>query len=155
MAETGKTATRTARTDTAAEGFTEEERAAMKERARELKSAKRTKGKADDEAAVLAKIAELPEPERGLAERVHAIVRESAPSLTAKTWYGMPAYARDGKIVCFFQPAAKFSSRYATLGFNDDARLDEGAMWPTAYAITELTDEVEARIAELVRRASG
>ena len=155
MGETAKTATGRARTDTAAEGFTEEERAAMKERAQELKSSRRSKGKADDEASLLAKVAELPEPDRGLAERVHAIVKESAPSLAAKTRYGMPAYARDGKVVFFFQPAAKFSTRYATLGFNDVAPLDDGEMWPTAFAITELTAEVEARITDLVRRSAG
>ena len=145
------------RTSTTADGFTVEERAAMKERARELKAAAR-KGSAGDKAAqdaaeVLAKIAELPEPERALAERLHAVVLASAPSLSPKTWYGMPAYAKDGKVVCFFQSAAKFKSRYSTLGFNDPANLDDGAMWPTAFAITELTPEVEEQVADLVQRA--
>ncbi|WP_120521570.1 iron chaperone [Arthrobacter celericrescens] len=139
------------------DGFTEEERAAMKERAQELKtSSKRPKaGKADGEADVLAKIAELPEPDRSMAERIHAIVKESAPALEPKTWYGMPAYARDGKVVAFFQGSGKFKTRYSTLGFNDPAKLDDGDMWPVAYALTELTAEVEARIAELVKRAAG
>lgn len=146
------------RTSTTADGFTDEERAAMKERARELKAAR--KGSAGDRAAqdaaeVMAKIAELPEPERALAERLHAVVLASAPSLSPKTWYGMPAYAKDGKIVCFFQSAAKFKSRYSTLGFNDPANLDDGAMWPTAFAITELTPEVEEQVADLVKRAVG
>ncbi len=145
----------TARTDTAAEGFTEEERAAMKERAQEVKAAGRRgpRAKADDEEALLAKIAEMDEPDRSMAERVHAIVKASAPELASKTWYGMPAYARDGKVVCFFQSAGKFKSRYATLGFNDDANLDEGTMWPTSFALTALTPEVEARIGELVKKA--
>lgn len=134
------------------EKFTAEERAAMRERARELKAEKR-QGKADPEQEVLAKIAEMPEPDRSLAERVHRIVKEAAPDLSPRTWYGMPAYAKEGKVVCFFQGAAKFKSRYATLGFNDAANLDDGAMWPTAFAIKELTDEEEARIAALVRQA--
>ena len=142
------------------EGFTEEERAAMKERAQELKGAsKRRSGgksaKADGESEVLAKIAELPEPDRGLAERIHAIVKESAPELEPKTWYGMPAYARDGKVVCFFQGSGKFKTRYSTLGFSDPAQLDDGDMWPVAYALTVLTPAVEARIAELVKKAAG
>lgn len=145
------------RTSTAADGFTDEERAAMKERARELRSAGRKGSSADkaaqDAAEVLAKIAELPEPERGMAERLHAVVLASAPSLAPKTWYGMPAYAKDGKIVCFFQSATKFKSRYATLGFNDPANLDDGQMWPTAFAITELTPEVEEQVADLVKQA--
>ncbi len=146
--------TNRSRADTAADGFTAEERAAMKERAAELRaSGKGKRAKVDDEAAVLEKIAELPEPDRGLAERIHAIVKEAAPELTSKTWYGMPAYAKDGKIVCFFQPASKFKARYATLGFDEKANLDEGTMWPTAWAITTLTPETEARIADLVRRA--
>jgi uncharacterized protein YdhG (YjbR/CyaY superfamily) len=135
------------------DGFTDEERGAMKERAKELKAATRRGAKPDEEAAVLAKIAELPEPERALAERIHAIVRASAPSLTPKLWYGMPAYAKDGKNVCFFQPAQKFNARYATFGFNDPANLDEGTMWPTAFALTKLTKADEARIAALVKRA--
>jgi uncharacterized protein YdhG (YjbR/CyaY superfamily) len=136
------------------EGFTDEEREAMKERAKELKAeARRTANKADDESEVLAKIAELPEPDRAMAERIHAIIKASAPELSPKTWYGMPAYAKDGKIVCFFQSALKFKSRYATLGFNDPANLDEGTMWPTAFALTELTDAVEKQIGELVKKA--
>lgn len=134
--------------------FTAEERAAMKERAREVRS-QRKNAKADPEPEVLAKIAELPEPDRALAERVHTLVREAAPHLTPKLWYGMPAYARDGKLVVFFQAAAKFKSRYATLGFDQGAALDDGAMWPTAYALTELTPEVEDRIRALVARAAG
>jgi uncharacterized protein YdhG (YjbR/CyaY superfamily) len=132
-------------------GFTVEERAAMKERARELKAEQE---KADGESDVLAKIAEMAEPDRSMAERIHAIIKASAPDLAPKTWYGMPAYAnKDGKIVCFFQPAQKFNYRYATLGFNDSARLDEGSLWPIAYALTELTAAVEARIAALVKKA--
>ncbi|MCU1439524.1 MAG: hypothetical protein JWP85_521 [Rhodoglobus sp.] len=136
------------------EGFTEEERDAMKERAKELKAeGRRTAEKADGESEVLAKIAELPEPDRAMAERIHAIVTASAPELSPKTWYGMPAYAKDGKIICFFQSAAKFKSRYATLGFNDAANLDEGAMWPTSFALMELTSADEARIGALVKKA--
>jgi uncharacterized protein YdhG (YjbR/CyaY superfamily) len=132
------------------EGFTAEERAAMRERAQELKAAA---GKADGESAVLEKIAEMPQPDRAMAERLHAIIKASAPVLAPRTWYGMPAYARDGKVVCFFQSAAKFKSRYATLGFSDEAKLDEGAMWPTAFALKELTAAEEARIAALVKKA--
>jgi uncharacterized protein YdhG (YjbR/CyaY superfamily) len=139
--------------DQEAEGFTAEERAAMKERAQEMRAAK--KGKADPEADLLAKIAEMPPADRAIAERVHAIVREVAPGLSPKTWYGMPAWARDGKVVCFVQPAAKFKARYATLGFNDDAHLDDGAMWPTTFALTSVGDAEEARIRELVARAVG
>jgi uncharacterized protein YdhG (YjbR/CyaY superfamily) len=136
------------------EGFTEEERAAMKERAQELKAeARASKAKADGESAVLAKIAELPEPDRAMAKRVHAIIIASAPALSPKTWYGMPAYAKDGKVVCFFQSAQKFKSRYATLGFSDTANLDEGAMWPTSFALKELTPAIEARIGALVKKA--
>ena len=135
--------------------FTDEERAAMKERAAELKGAKRGSSKADGESAVLEKIAEMPDEDRVLAERLHAVLLAHAPSLAPKTWYGMPAYARDGKIVCFFQSAAKFKARYATLGFNDEARLDDGAMWPTAFALTEWTDAVEQEIVTLVRKAAG
>jgi uncharacterized protein YdhG (YjbR/CyaY superfamily) len=137
----------------ASKGFTDEERAAMKERARELKASGRGGDKADGESEVLAKIAEMPEPDRAMAERVHAIVTASAPELSPRTWYGMPAYAKDGKVVCFFQSAQKFKSRYATLGFSDKANLDEGAMWPTSYALTELTDADEARIGALVKQA--
>jgi uncharacterized protein YdhG (YjbR/CyaY superfamily) len=137
-------------------GFTEEEKAAMKERAQELKGDARRGSrakKADGESEVLAKIAEMPGPDRAMAERLHEIVKASAPALSPKTWYGMPAYAKDGKVVCFFQSAQKFKSRYATFGFNDTANLDEGAMWPTAFALKELTAADEARIAELVKRA--
>ncbi len=126
----------------------------MKERALEQKAEARTsKDKAAGESAVLAKIAEMPEPDRSMAERLHALIKASAPALTPKTWYGMPAYARDGKIVCFFQSADKFKSRYATLGFNDEANLDEGAMWPTSYALKELTAADEAKIGALVKKA--
>ncbi|HEX2112248.1 MAG TPA: DUF1801 domain-containing protein [Gaiellaceae bacterium] len=137
-------------------GFTDEERAAMKERAQELKAEGRRRpraGKADGESDVLAKIAEMPEPDRAIAERLHAIVRASAPALSPKTWYGMPAYAKDGKVVCYFQSAQKFKSRYATFGFNDEAKLDEGAMWPTSFAVKELTAVEEARISALVTKA--
>ena len=130
------------------EGFTAEERAAMKERAREAK------GKANGEAAVLEKIAEMPKQDRVLAERLHAIIKESAPGLSPKTWYGMPAYANDdGKVVCFFQSAEKFKARYATFGFNDAANLDKGAMWPTSFALRELTATEEKKISALVRKA--
>jgi uncharacterized protein YdhG (YjbR/CyaY superfamily) len=137
-------------------GFTDEERAAMRERAQELKAEARRgtrAGKADGERAVLAKIAEMQGPDRDMAERLHAIIRASAPALSPKTWYGMPAYAKDGKVVCFFQSAEKFKARYATLGFNDEANLDEGAMWPTSFALTELTAAAEARIGALVKKA--
>src|SRR5215213_10141050 len=136
-------------------GFTDEERAAMKERAQELKAeARANKSKAEGQSDVLAKIAEMPEPDRVMAERLHAIIKASAPVLSPKTWYGMPAYAnKDGKVVCFFQSAQKFNSRYATLGFNDAANLDEGAMWPTSFALKELTGAEEARIGALVKKA--
>jgi uncharacterized protein YdhG (YjbR/CyaY superfamily) len=137
-------------------GFTDEERVAMKERARELKAAARRGPRADKangEKAVLAKIAEMPEPDRAMAKRLHAIIKASTPVLSPKTWYGMPAYAKDGKVVCFFQSAQKFKSRYATLGFNDEAKLDEGAMWATSFALKELTAAEEARIAALVKKA--
>jgi uncharacterized protein YdhG (YjbR/CyaY superfamily) len=137
-------------------GFTDEERAAMKERAQELKVEARRgprADKADGESAVLAKIAEMPGPDRAMAERLHAIIKASAPALSPKTWYGMPAYAKDGKVVCFFQSADKFKSRYATFGFNDSANLDEGAMWPTAFALKALTAAEEAKIGALVKRA--
>ena len=127
-------------------GFSDEERAAMRERAQELKAE-------GGESVVLAKIAELPQPDRALAERIHAIVKASAPDLSPKTWYGMPAYARDGSVVCFFQSARKFKTRYATLGFSDKANLDDGHMWPTAFALKDLTAEDEARIAALVKQA--
>ncbi len=137
-------------------GFTAEEQAAMRERAQELKAAKRRgpgAGNADGESDVLAKIAEMPEPDRTMAERLHAIIKASAPDLSPRTWYGMPAYAKDGNVVCFFQSAQKFKSRYATLGFSDKANLDEGAMWPTAFALKELTADEEARISALVKQA--
>jgi uncharacterized protein YdhG (YjbR/CyaY superfamily) len=136
--------------------FTAEERAAMKERARELKAESRAnKSKADGERDVLAKIAEMPDPDRTLAERIHAVVKSAAPALVPKTWYGMPAYARDGKVVCFFQSADKFKARYATLGFSDAANLDEGVMWPTSFALREWSDAVEAEVIDLVERAAG
>ena len=153
------TATKKSSTGQAFDGFTEDERAAMKARAQELKASARRSGsktaKADGEADLLAKIAEMEGEDRVLAERLHAIVKETAPDIESKTWYGMPAYAKDGKVVCFFKPAKKFKVRYAELGFNDAAKLDDGAMWPTAYALTELTPGVEARIAELVKQAVG
>jgi len=132
----------------AIKGFTDEEVGAMRERAKELKA-----DKADGESAVLAKIGEMPAPDRALGERLHAIIKASAPTLSPKLWYGMPAYARDGKVVCFFQPAHKFKTRYATFGFNDSANLDEGALWPVAFALKELTEASEARIGELVKKA--
>jgi uncharacterized protein YdhG (YjbR/CyaY superfamily) len=135
------------------EGFTAEERAAMRERAKELKAEAQ---KADGERAVLAKIAEMPETDRAMAEWLHEIVKASAPELSPKTWYGMPAYAnKDGKVVCFFQSAEKFNARYATFGFSDKANLDEGAMWPTSFALKELTAAAEARTGALVKRAAG
>ncbi len=135
-------------------GFADEERAAMKERAKELKTEERAnKNRAEGESDLLAKIAEMAEPDRTMATRLHEIITASAPVLSPKTWYGMPAYARDGKIVCFFQPAQKFKTRYATLGFNDTANLDEGAMWPTAFALAELTAACEERISALVKQA--
>src|SRR5687768_15041094 len=143
--KSGKSATSTNRKS---KGFTPEERVAMKERAQELKA-----DKADGESAVLAKIAEMPKPDRAMAKRLHAIVQASAPTLSPRTWYGMPAYAKDGKVVCFFQSAQKFKSRYATLGFSDQANLDKGAMWPTSFALKELTVAEEARIGALVKKA--
>jgi uncharacterized protein YdhG (YjbR/CyaY superfamily) len=131
-------------------GFTAEERAAMRERAKELKAAA---GKEESERDVLAKIAEMPKADRAIAERIHAIVKANAPVLSPKTWYGMPAYAKDGKVVCYFQSAAKFKSRYATFGFNDTANLDHGAMWPTSFALRELTAAEEKKIAALVKKA--
>ncbi|MGW7483324.1 iron chaperone [Nonomuraea muscovyensis] len=135
------------------DGFTDEERSAMKERAKELKASSRRGAKADAESEVLAKIAEMEGADRVLAERLHDIVKANAPALSPKLWYGMPAYARNGKVVCFFQSAQKFKSRYATLGFNDLANLDEGTMWPTAFALTELTAADEARIGALIKKA--
>jgi uncharacterized protein YdhG (YjbR/CyaY superfamily) len=140
------------RRTSATKGFTEEERAAMKERARELKVHKK---EADQEADVLAKIDEMEGTDRTMAKRLHAIITENAPTLTAKTWYGMPAYAKDGDVVCFFQPAAKFKARYATFGFNDTANLDEGSMWATSFALKELTAKDEAKITALVKKAVG
>jgi uncharacterized protein YdhG (YjbR/CyaY superfamily) len=133
-------------------GFTDEERAAMRQRVQELKAAARA-DKADEESTVLAKIAEMPAADRALGKRLHAIVRASAPALSPKLWYGMPAYAKDGKVVCFFQSAQKFKTRYATFAFSDQANLDEGAMWPTAFALKELTAAAEARIGALVKKA--
>ena len=140
------------KTATKRKGFTAEERAAMRERARELKAAQ---SKEEAENDVLAKIAEMPKADRDLAERIHAIVKDVAPGLAARTWYGMPAYTRDGKVVCFFKSAAKFSSRYATLGFEEAANLDKGAMWPTSYALTELTAADETKIRALVKKAAS
>jgi uncharacterized protein YdhG (YjbR/CyaY superfamily) len=152
---TEKSAKRTTAKGKTGEGWTDEERAAMKERAQELKAGRRgpRARKADGESDVLAKIAEMPEPDRALAERLHAILKATAPELSPRTWYGMPAYAKDGKVVCFFQSADKFKSRYATVGFSDEANLDEGAMWPTSFALKELTAAEEAKIAALVTRA--
>jgi uncharacterized protein YdhG (YjbR/CyaY superfamily) len=156
MTDKGTTTKRPGANTAANEGFSDAERTAMKERARELKAEARAgKDRAQGERAVLAKIAEMPEPDRSMAERIHAIITASAPDLSPKTWYGMPAYARDGKVVCFFQGADKFKARYATLGFNDPANLDEGNMWATAFALTGLTDVEEARIAELVKKAAS
>jgi uncharacterized protein YdhG (YjbR/CyaY superfamily) len=148
----------TTATDQKFEGLSDVERAAMKERTKELKAearrgARADKDKADGERAVLAKIAEMPEPDRAMAERLHAIIKASAPALSPKTWYGMPAYAKDGKVVCYFTPASKFKERYATFGFNATANLDEGNMWPTSFALTELTAAEEARIGALVKKA--
>jgi uncharacterized protein YdhG (YjbR/CyaY superfamily) len=148
MGEIGQKATK--RSAKASQGFTDEERAAMREHVREQRA---QEGKADGEAAALAAIAALPAPDRALAERLHAIITANAPGLSPKTWYGMPAYASDGKVVCFFQPANKFKARYATLGFNDSAHLDDGEMWPVAFALQELTAADEAKIAALVRKA--
>ena len=146
--DTRKSPKSTTATGKKRKGFTDDERAAMKERIQELKA-----GAADGESAVLAKIAEMSEPDRAMATQVHAIVKASAPALSPKTWYGMPAYAKDGKVVCFFQSAQKFKTRYATLGFNDKANLDEGGMWPVAFALKELTAAEEARIVALVQQA--
>jgi uncharacterized protein YdhG (YjbR/CyaY superfamily) len=142
-------------TGKASKGFTDEERAAMRERAQELKAAGRgtRAAKADGESDVLAKIAEMPKTDRVMAERLHALVKASAPVLSPRTWYGMPAYAKDGKVVCFFQSSQKFKTRYATFGFSDKANLDEGVMWPTAFALKELTAAEEAKIGALVKKA--
>jgi len=154
--DTQKSARSTAATNTKSKGFTDEERAAMKERAQELKAEARRGQRADQadgESDVLAKIAEMPEPDRAMAKRLHAIIKTSAPALSPKTWYGMPAYAKDGKVICFFQSAQKFKSRYATFGFSDKANLDEGAMWPASFALKQLTAAEEARIGALVKKA--
>ena len=152
MKDTRKSATSS--TGSASKGFTDAERAAMRERAKEVKGSRGSRASAaDGESDLLAKIAEMSEPDRVMAERIHAIVKAAAPALAPRTWYGQPAYAKDGNVVCFFQPAQKFKTRYATLGFNDPANLDEGAMWPIAYALTELTAADEARIGALVKKA--
>jgi hypothetical protein len=150
MKDTQKSAKSTSQAKRRSGGFTDEERGAMKERVKELKAAA---DKADGESEVLAKIAEMPEPDRAMGKRLHAVIKASAPALSPRTWYGMPAYAKDGKVVCFFQSAQKFKTRYATLGFSDAANLDEGAMWPTAFALTKLTAADEARISALVKKA--
>jgi uncharacterized protein YdhG (YjbR/CyaY superfamily) len=137
------------------QNFTAEERAAMKERAKEVRTAKTRAGKADPLADLLAKIAEMPDTDRAIAEKVHEIVTEAAPGLAPKTWYGQPAYAKDGKVVVFFQASSKFKTRYSTLGFNEDAALDGGEIWPTAFAVTKVTPAVEAQIRDLVVRAAG
>jgi len=158
MKDTRKSAKSTTATDKTSGGFSDEERGAMKERAKELKASARRgprADKADGESAVLAKIAEMPEPDRALGERLHAVIKASAPALSPRLWYGMPAYAKDGKVVCFFQSAQKFNTRYATFGFSDQANLDEGAMWPTAFAVTKLTAADEARIGTLVKKAAS
>ncbi len=150
MKGTQKSAKSTTAGGKTSKGFTPEERLAMKERARELKAAA---DKADRESDVLAKIAEMRDPDRAMGKRLHTIIKGSAPALSPKLWYGMPAYAKDGKVVCFFQDAQKFKTRYATLGFSDAANLDEGAMWPTSFALTELTAATEAKIGALVKKA--
>jgi uncharacterized protein YdhG (YjbR/CyaY superfamily) len=156
MNDTQKSAKSTTASRKRFEGFTDEERAAMKDRVQETKAVGRRGAradKADEEGVVLAKISEMPEADRAMGERLHAVITASAPALSPRLWYGMPAYAKDGKVLCFFQPAHKFKARYATLGFNDAAKLDEGAMWPTAFALTELTAADEARIGALVKKA--
>ncbi len=156
MKDTQKSAKSTTAIDTKFEGLTVEERGAMKERVKELKATARRGARADktdEESDVLAKIAEMPKPDRAMAERLHAVIKASAPALSPRLWYGMPAYAKDGNVVCFFQPAQKFKTRYATLGFSDKAHLDEGTMWPTSFALMELTAADEARIGALVKQA--
>ena len=150
-AKKGTTTTATKRTSTGNRGFTADERAAMKERAKELKA---EAAKADGEKALLDKVAELKGADKAMAKRLHELVMAAAPSLAPRTWYGMPAWAKDGKILCFFQPADKFDARYATFGFNDGANLDQGAMWPTAWALTELTAADEKKITALVKKAA-
>lgn len=153
MTDTKKTTKRSAGRATPAATWTDEERAAMKEHARELKAASKN---ADGESEVLAKIAEMPKADRVIAERIHRLVKDNAPDLTSRTWYGMPAYAnKDGKVLCFFQPASKFKARYATFGFNDAATLDDGAMWATSFALTELTAADEKRLGALIKQAAG
>ena len=154
-ASTGTQQSAQSATGKASKGFTDEERAAMRERARELKATARRPraGKTDGESDVLAKIAEMPEPDREMAERLHALIKASAPALSPRTWYGMPAYAKDGTVVCFFQSAQKFKTRYATIGFSDKANLDDGNMWPTSFALTKLTKADEKRIRALVKKA--
>ncbi len=154
MAATGKPAKGSTQSDAEAAGFTAEERAAMKERTKELKAARGGK-KVDGTAEVLDKIAAMADADRALAERLHELITTAAPELTPRTWYGMPAYARDGKVVCFFQDAGKFKARYATLGFQDSANLDDGAIWPTSFAVTKLTKAVEKQIVGLVKKAVG
>ena len=155
MKETRKSASRTTAVDETSGGFTDEERDAMRQRAQEVKAARRgpRADKADGESAVLAKIAEMQESDRVMAERLHALIKASAPDLAPRTWYGMPAYARDGSVVCFFQSGQKFKTRYATLGFSDAANLDKGAMWPVEFALRELTATEEAQIRALVQKA--
>ncbi len=157
MATTKKSAASAAANEAKYEGFTAEERAAMKERGQELKTAARrgSRGKKAEEPEVLEKIAEMTDADRAMAERVHTLIKDNAPDLQPTLWYGMPAYAKGGKVVCFFQPAQKFKSRYATLGFNDDANLDDGSMWPTSFALTKLTAADEKRIAALVQKAAS
>ena len=154
---TTKSATKSAATGNKSKGFTDDEKAAMRNRAQELKAeARADKNKAEGESAALAAITAMREPDRSMAKRIHAIIKDSAPALSAKTWYGMPAYAnKDGKIVCFFQTAQKFNTRYSTFGFNDSANLDEGEMWPVAFALKKLTSTEEARIAALVKKAAS
>ena len=156
MKDAQKSAKSTTATGKTSKGFTDEERGAMKDRVQEVKAAARRgprADKADGESAVLAKIAEMPGPDRAMAERLHALIKASAPALSPRLWYGMPAYAKDGKVVCFFQSAGKFKTRYATFAFSDAAKLDEGALWPVAFALKELTAADEARIGALVKKA--
>ena len=153
---TGKSAKSATAAGAKAKGFTDDEKAAMKNRAKELKAeARADKDKAEGESAVLAAIAEMKEPDRGMAKRLHALIKAGAPALSPKTWYGMPAYARDGKVVCFFQSGQKFKTRYATLGFQESARLDDGDFWPTSFALQRLTPAVEEKIVKLVKRAAS
>jgi uncharacterized protein YdhG (YjbR/CyaY superfamily) len=157
MAETKKPSKSSTATDEPAQGWTDEERAAMKERAQEVKAARRRGSKADkaadDAKAVLVKIAEMPQPDKGMAERVHAVVMETAPDLAPRLWYGSPAYAKDGKVIVFFQNPQKFKTKYATLGFSEDANLEDGEMWPSSFAVLEVTPAVEKQIAVLVKKA--